>query len=63
MSKFRVDPFNTVITVGSLSMCIYRNFFNDGNTIASSTDTRAISIHARQWLTSIRNMNEDFALF
>jgi len=63
MDKFRVDPFNTVITVGSLSMYMYRNFFNNKNTIASNTDKRALSISARQWLTDIRNNNQDVSLF
>ena len=63
MAKFNVDPFNIVITVGSLSMYILRNFFNTNNTIASNIDRRALSISARQWLTYIRNNNHDASLF
>ena len=63
IAKFNVDLSNTVITVGSLSMYIYINFFNNSNTIASNTDKRAVSISARQWLTDIRNNNEGVSLF
>ena len=55
MTKLNVDPFNTIITVGSLSMYIYRNLFH--NTIASNTDKRAVSISAIQCLTEIRKNN------
>ena len=44
-------------------MYIYRNFFNNNNTLTSSTDKRALSISARQWLTNIRNYNQDVSLF
>ena len=59
VENFNVDPFKTVITVGSLSMYIYRNHFNTANTIASNTDKRTLSTSARQWLTYIRNINQD----
>ena len=61
MTKFNVDPFNAVITVGYSSMYIYRNCFTN-NIIASNTDERVVSMLARQWLTDIRNNNEGVSL-